>query len=510
MRTESRRIGLLTALAVLVVGWPALPQAQSAGQQIPLTLERMVELGLQNSYRVRDLQLNIERTRANLRAQRAGLKSRVQLDLSAPQFESISEHKWNSALQRDELVYENTRRWEADLSVRQPVILFGYPTNGELSFTNRLYRFSQFGEERDVRYYNRYFFGYVQPFFQPNRMKNDLENAELDLEDSELDYVDDVIGLVEDYADDYYELFEAAYDRLTAEERVAHLQAAAQAASEIAAATPARGIEVDQIRIELANAREELQQSLSSFRLQAEALKQDLRLSPADSLMLDPAIAITPVRVDADRAIELAKTLAPQLRQIAIERRKNEIGLDNTRGTNAFRMNLSLTYGREVQDPRFQNLWTQPRNSYTVDLRAIVPIWDWGQRSHRIAASEISLQRTDLRLEQELSQIDTQVRSEIRTLEEYQQRALNMQENVALAHQTTDSTLARYRAGELAVVDLLQMINREASTAGNLFDAFRGYRRALLDLQQLTYFDFERNIPVVERFGIGLSPEADR
>jgi outer membrane protein TolC len=483
--------------------------AQGAGQQIVLTLERMVELGLQHSYRVKDLRLNIERTRANLRAERAGLKSRVQLNVSAPQFESISEHKWNSALQRNELIYENTRRWEADLSVRQPVMLFGYPTNGELSFTNRVYRFSQIGDQRDTRYYNRFFFGYDQPLFQPNRMKNELEEAELDLEESELDYIDDVMGLVEDYADDYYELFEAASERVIAEELVRHLELATAAAAAVASADPARAIEADQIRIELANARGDLQQSLSDFRLQAENLKQDLRLSAADTLLLDPVLDIRPVVVEPNQAIELAKTLAPRLRQIAIERRQNEINLNNTRGNNSFRMNLSLTYCREVQDPRFQNLWREPRNSYTVDISAFVPIWDWGQRSHRIAASEIELQRTDLELEQQLSEIEAQVHSQIRNLQDYQQRALNMQENRTLAHQISESTLARYRAGEGTVVDLLQTINRENSTAENHLEAFIGYRRALLDLQQLTYFDFERNVPMVERFGIGMVPDTE-
>ena len=478
---------------------------QAAGQSIALTLERMVELGLRNSYRVRDLQLNIERTRANLRAERAGLKSRVELDISAPEFESISEHKWNSALQRNEIVYENTRRWEADFSIRQPVMLFGYPTNGELSFTNRLYRFTQIEEERDTRYYNRYFFGYHQPLFQPNRMKNELENAELDLEESELDYVDDVVGLVEDYADDYYELFEAAYERVIAEELVRHLEAAVAAAAQVAATAPARAIEGDQVRIELANAREELQRSLSSFRLQAENLKQDLRLSAADSLVLEPVLEVRPVPVDAARAIELARTLTPSLRQLAIERRKNEISLDNTKGNNSFRMNVSLTYGREVQNPNFANLWREPRNSYTVDVSAFVPIWDWGQRAHRIAASQINLERNDLRLEQQLSQIETQVQSEIRNLQDFQERALTMQRNMGLAHQVTDSTLERYRAGASSLADLLQTIERETSTAGNFLETFVGYRRALLDLQQLTYYDFEHDMPVVERFGIGVT-----
>jgi outer membrane protein TolC len=218
-------------------------------------------------------------------------------------------------------------------------------------------------------------------------------------------------------------------------------------------------------------------------------------------------IDVAPVVVDADQAIELARTLTPALRQIAIERRQNEIGLDNTKGNNAFRMNLSLTYGREVQNPNFGNLWSEPRNSYTVAVNAFVPIWDWGQRAHRIAAAEISLQRTDLRLEQELSQIETRVRTEIRNLEEFQERALTMQRNMELAHQVTDSALERYRAGAVTLADLLQTISRETSTAENFLETFIGYRRALLDLQQLTYFDFERGEPLARRYGIGTGTE---
>jgi preprotein translocase subunit SecA len=123
------------------------------------------------------------------------------MNVSAPQLESVSEPRWNSELQRNEIVHENTRRWQATLSVRQPVILFGYPTDGYLSLNNRMYRYLQLGEdggERDLRYYNRYFIQYEQPFFQANRLKNDLEQAELNLEDSELEFQDDVVSLVDD------------------------------------------------------------------------------------------------------------------------------------------------------------------------------------------------------------------------------------------------------------------------------------------------------------------------
>jgi outer membrane protein TolC len=497
-RAGARVLGaLLSALAAL----PA--SGQEARQAVPLTLERLVELGLRDSYRVRQLQLDIERTRSNLRAEQAGLKSSVALEFATPEFEAITDYKWNSTLQRNELVHENTRRWELDLSIRQPVILFGFPTNGHLSLNNRIYRYSQLGEDdRDVRFYNRYFVGYNQPLFQPNGMKNDLEEAQLDLERAELDYQDDVIGIVDDLAEDYYELFESAYEQVITAANVANLEVAESAARELAASQPGRSIEVDQVQVELANARESRQQAASSFRLQAASLRQRLRLAPTDSITIDPVLRVEPIAVDAARAVQLAMSLAPRLRQLAIERRESEIELDQTRGRDSFRMNLELTYGREMQDPRFGNLWQEPRNSYTVHVSGFIPIWDWGERRHRVRAQQYSLERTDLEVEEARTSIETSVESEVRNLEEYEQRALNMQENLTLARQITAATLERYRAGDVALVDVLQTVRRESDTANNFLEAYLGLKNALLRLQQLTYYDFERDMPLLERFHI--------
>jgi outer membrane protein TolC len=81
------------------------------------------------------------------------------------------------------------------------------------------------------------------------------------------------------------------------------------------------------------------------------------------------------------------------MRQLAISLRENEIRLEETKGDEAFRMNLGITYGREVQDPLFQRLWATPRNSYTVNVSATVPIFDWGERRMRIQAQQYSIER---------------------------------------------------------------------------------------------------------------------
>jgi outer membrane protein TolC len=499
------RFAAAVALALPLLAPPAGLAAQQAGgsQAIELTVERMVELGLRDSYRVRQLVLGIERTRSLLRGQQAGLKSRVEMELATPEFESISDYKWNSTLQKNELIHEDTRRWEAELSIRQPVILFGFPTNGFLSLNNRMYRYRQLGETNDIEYYNRYFIGYQQPLFQPNRMRNDLEEAELNLERSELDYRNSVVEMVDDLEDDFYALLESAHQRAIAEQFVGQLQEAAAAAADVVAAIPARAIEVDQLRVELANAREQVQQSVSSFRLQGANIKQRLRLSPGDSIVVTPDLTVPRVDVDVERAIELATTMTPRLRRIAVQLREEEIRLDETKGNNSFRMNVGLTYGREMQNPQFDNLWQEPRNSYTVDLTATIPIWDWGQRRYRIEADQYQIQRTRLQAEEARSQIETSVRNEVRNLEEYEQRAVNMEENLTLAQQITRSTLERYRLGEVTLVELIQTIDRQTSTAENFLDAYLGYRQALRRLQVLTHYDFEHGLPLLERFTVG-------
>jgi outer membrane protein TolC len=495
------------ALMILSSGWVPLGAQQPIGDEpvIELTLERMVELAMSNSYQIRRVNLDIERTRYNLQAQRAGLKSRVDLNLQTPTYETVSEARWNSLLGRNEIARENSSRWQADLSIRQPVILFGYPTNGELSLNSRLYRYRQIdGEgEVDVRYYNRYFVAYEQRLFQPNQLRNNLEEAELNLESSELNFQQDVVGLIDNVADDYYELFENAYDDLIYQEYVDHLGDAIAAGDALAAADPARAVDLDQIRIELANAQEDLQAARSDFRLSSAEVRQDFRLPPNAILTLDPVISIAPVEVPLVRAVALARTLTPRLRQLDIDYREREINLDQTRGQQAFRMDLELTYGREMQNSFLDDLFREPTNSYSIGVNAYVPIWDWGQRQNRIAAQEINLEQTRLQIEQTETDIESNVNNEVRNLAEFESRALAMQDNRTLAHQASVTAMERYQAGAITASELLQSLEREVSTNRNFLDAFLGWRGALLRLQQLTYYDFERDLPVLERFGIG-------
>lgn len=506
------RMGVVVmAVGCLMLAVPAGPvaaQAPSAEQSrvVELTLEHMVDLALSTSYQVRQLNMDIEQTQLRLRWQRARLRSRVDLDISAPDFQSISETQWNANIGRNEIVHENSRRWEAELSIRQPVILFGFPTNGYLSLNNRIYRYSQLEEDgtRDLRYYNRYFVRYRQPFFQPNELRYDLEEAELDLEDAELDFYGDVVEIVDDVSDEYFELFGDAYREVIHQALVSNLEEAVAAAQAVVAADTGRAIELGQIRVELANAREQVRQSQSQFRLGAASVKTRLNLLASDSVTLEPVIQVQPVSIDAEQATRFALELSPRMRQLDINLRENEINLAQTRGRGGFRVDLEFSYGTEMQDPVFRELWGEPTNTYTVDVNAYVPIWDWGGRRARIQAQEIDVRQTRLRIEEVEADIRSDIQNQVLNVDEYQGRTLAMEENLALASQLSQQSLDQYRRGEITALDLLQSFQRERDTALNFLDAYLGWRQALLRLQQLTYYDFERGMPLLERFGVAL------
>jgi outer membrane protein len=497
--------GLLFATMLVATVLPGAPLAAQEGRQvIDLTLERMVDLTLSTSYSIRRLNMDIQREQYNLQAERANLKSSVNMDLTMPRFNLTSEPRWNSTLNKFQIEQEHSRRWEGQLSVRQPVILFGYPTNGYLSVNNNMYQYTQFEDDgtKDTDYYNRYYISYSQPLFQPNSLKNNLEQAEMSLESSQLEFYGDVIGMVDGVARTYFGLFEEHYGRTISLDLVANLERALTIARELSVVDSARTIDVDQVQVELANALEDVQSAESSIRSRSSSVKRDLGLSEADSIAITHVIQVDPVFVDMDEAVRFAMELTPRMRQLDISERNSVIRHEETKGRGGFEMNLNFSYGREKRDDEFGNLWQEPDNSYTVNVTADVPIWDWGERKARIAASEITLQQSFLRREEQELEIVSNVRNEVLNVRDRESRTLAMQANMELAREVSETSFQRYQTGQITVLDLILSLRREADTVENFLDAYLSWKESLRSLRRQTYYDYEEGIPVLERFGV--------
>ncbi len=491
---------LVTTLTIMLFNLLS-PAPVYAGEHIDLSLERAIDIAMENSYRIRQLKLGIERSRQWLKAEQAGLKSRVYMNVRAPEFSAISDYKWDSNLSKDIIVRQNTQRWWANVAVRQPVVLFGYPTNGYLSLNNTMYQYNQLdGGFWDINYYNRYFLKFEQPFFQPNRLKNELEEAELSLEETELNFLDDQVDLIEDISSDYYKLFSYSYTDIILDRYIQNLQRIQKIIECDEQKSDNKSMDCIQIRIELTNTIEKRAQNMSNFRLESTRVKQRLRLDETDSLIINPEIRIKKIDVNLNQAIEYGRTLRPRMRLLDINRRKREIDLTNVKGWNAFRMNVEMTYGLEKQDESYRELWNEFDNSYSVTVNAYVPIWDWGQRKARIAAQEITIRKTELYQEETRSSIESEIKNAYQNLQEYQKRTLSMQENMQMAEEITTLSIDQYGKGEISLQDLLQTLARQKDTEENFLDAYLGYRKSLVGLTVDTYYDYENDVALLDKF----------
>lgn len=492
-----RRLNILILLLSIGLISPA-----DGRQVVDLTLRRAVEIAMDNSYRIKQLRLGIERTRYWLKAERAGLKSKFYMNLIAPDIQRISDYKWDSNLGKDVIVRQNTQRIQMNFSIRQPVVFLGYPTNGYLSLNNQIYRYVQTDGIRDVSFYNRYFIKFEQPFFQPNILKNAIEDAELDLERSELEYIDDQVDFFGEIAEYYFDMFELAYKNVLYSQHIELLTQFASLVQRRIAADPSKKIEENQITIERANTQENYLTNLSKLRIKTAEMRQVLRMHNNDTLMVSPEIDIKEIKIDVQQAIQSGLTLHPRIQMLNITRRKDEIDLQNTRGWNSFRVDLEMTYGIEKEDERYRRLWHETNMSNSITLNAYIPLWDWGQRRARIEAEKISLLKTELYIEERQTQVESEIRTAVTNLEEYQKRAISMRQNMEMSQQVTLHSKDDYRDGKITLQDFMQTLARQKETEVNFLNAYLGYRKSLITLMEKTYYDYETSTALLDQFKI--------
>jgi len=491
------RTALLAACIVL------LNSGQPSAETVTLTAESAVSIAIENGYRFKMLELARKRNLSYLKAERASLKSRVYMNLRAPEYSAVSDYKWNSTLYMNEIIRTNTRRWQMDISLRQPVIILGYPTNGYLSLNNRTYKYIQkedFGN--DVDYYNRFFIEFEQPFFTTNELKNDIEEAELDLKMNEMEDASDKVNEIIGVSFSFNNLLEVVLRDSILSGYIRDLENMLKEVNAAANGESSQSIEGVQAALELKNAHEMHMNNLKQLRGQSMNLKQRIRLNIEDSLVVKHDIRILPIDVDLDQALELGYSLSPRLRRMRLGNRKTEIDLDNEKSEDAFRLNLETSLGFENNNDVYREMWDDYTNSYSVSLFAYFPIWDWGRRKANIEAAEISLKRAHLYLNQVRDQITNSIVNSVANLNDYKARVLLIEKSLVDARESYEASVTRYREGKLSMQGVLKAMERKKSLEFNYLEAYIGYRGSILRLSSQTFFHYEHEMSMYDCYDL--------
>jgi len=492
---------LLALLALIPVGALAqIPRPDPSGpyEQVVLDLEQSLRLALERSWRMERLRLDLERDQFNLQAQRAGLKSNASLAITLPNYDQSIKEITDPDTGNPRLISTQGARYAASVSIRQPL-----PTDGVVSLNGVMNRTQDqlFSYTPGLKTYNsKLFLRYDQPILQPNSIQMDIRRAELRVEETQIRFVNEQIDVIGDVSRQYFDLYERTYQDLLAREEVTRLERAYELGRRRFQAGSLSEIDLLQLEVDLSDRRNRASSAAGSLNRYKTSFKQLVGLALDVPIDLEIETTYTPVAIDGELAIGRAITQRSEVRQNEISREYNEMDLRTRRSRGGVRGTVSLTLGLEGRGDAMDRLYDavlDPDQTRGAAVNFTVPLWDWGRNQATINAKLKDIERIDRGLDETRITIEREVRDVVDRVAESQRRLDLLVPSVNAAERSFRLSLERFEAGQLNAQDLILTQNRLADARRSYLSAYLDYRRALTDLQRRTFWDWERDQPLV-------------
>lgn len=463
----------------------------NAGQ---LTLEQALDIAFAQSPTMQEVALSLEISERNLKAQQASLKSQFNLTIRPYEFSRNEVYDW-----RDLRYYTN--EWtnpSGKFSITQPIKW----TDGMLSineeFDWRKETTSRIGTPKTTTYRNSLFLQFNQPLFTYNRTMLALKELRLALENAQLNFAIQRLNIesrvTQQFLDLYYKQRSVEISR---EENANATESYQIIESKVNAGISAKE-ELFQADLTQANSRASLENSQIQYENALDNFKILLGLLLEDDLEVVADVRKMLVEVDLAHAIDHGLKHRMELRQhdIAIENAMND--LIRTGAQNEFKGSVDLTYGITGTDEEFRDLYRSPTRNQSVAINFTIPLFDWGEKKHRLAAADAQVESRRLSAREEEKQVVYEIRQAYRNLLNQKTQIEIAEKNVTNARLTYEINLERYRNGDLSSKDISFYQNQLSREQLNEVAALINYQVALLDLKIRTLWDFAKQESVVE------------
>lgn len=485
----------------------------ATARNLTLTLNQAVHLSLENGHEAQQLRLQLEQAQHNMAVNRRLSKTRVNLNLQAPNFsESVRPIQLPNQLP----VYNTvgTLSWQGTLQLVQPILF----TNGSLTLSSdfQQLRESVFQEQLDATDRSKRFLSSVgirfnQPLFVPNQLKLDLERAQLQLTRAQQIYTSSQLNVIYDVTNAFYNTYSAQRSLEIAQNALTQQVQSTELAQKKYEAGLIAEVEALQMEVALARSRNQLLQAEGTLTRQTDALKLILGLALQDTLSVQVVLELTPFEIDEKVAIAHGLRHRASLRQLKINQRLNEISLKETRADGAIRGNLSARYertgfsnafpentsSRDLFDASWEDLRRRPRN-LGLQFSLTVPLWDSDLNRARVARAQTQLDQSVLSLENERKQVELNIRNSIGRLREARSRVNVLKQSENVAKRGYEIDLARFENGDITAQDLTRTRDDLVQAQQAYLAAYIQYQVAIADLKRQTLYDFENNKSLVE------------
>ncbi|MGD2295027.1 MAG: TolC family protein [Candidatus Aminicenantes bacterium] len=459
-----------------------------------LTLERALEIAFKNSPSIQEAQYNLDISRHNLEAERAGLKSQFNLTLTPYRYSNV---KVFNELASQYNIQELTKS-EARFSVIQPILW----TGGEVRLTNifgwQEASSSFTGSVKESQFNNSLFLQLSQPLFTYNQRKMQLTELELSLENAQLNYAIQKLQIERQVTQQFLNLFFSWRSLEIAEQQLKNSRESYEIIESKVEAGISAPEELYQADLTLANSQSSLQNQKTQYDNAKDSFKILLGLPLEEELIIVADIRKSLVDVDLSKALDFGLTHRMELKQndIAIQNALNDLIVAGA--VNEFKAEVSATLGLTGTDPAFGQIYEAPNVDQVVQVSVNIPLFDWGRKKHILAASQAQVDSQRLSASEEIKNIKLEIREAFRILQNQKTQIEIAEKNVINAQRTYEINLERYKGGDLSAYDMqlfqLQLTQEQLDEVQALIN----YKLALLDLKIRTLWDFENNISVID------------
>jgi len=484
-------LGLLLAMAV-----------SAHGEE--LTLERALNIAFQNSPAMRQAGFQLEISERNLNAQQAGLKSQFSL--------TVQPYRTSSSRVFSELTSTyNTQtqtRSQTTFTIRQPIKW----TDATLTVTDRLNwqeATSSFaGGTKQTAFSNSLTFSLDQPLFTYNRTKMEIKELELALENTQLAYAIQKLLIERQVTQQFLNLY---YSRMSIQISQEEYENATESFNIIKSKVDA-GITAPEELYQADITKDNSLAALEDKRMQHENSLDTFKtlLGLELEALVDVAADIQKafVDVDLDKAVAHGLENRMELRQMDIEIQNAMHDLIRAGAENEFEASLGIAFGLTGTSPEFNGIYDSPNTDRLIALTLNIPLFDWGQKKHRMAAARAQVETVKLSADEEAKSIKAEIREAFRNLMNQKRQIEIAEKSITNAELTYEINLERYRNGDLSSKDLqfyqLQLSQQRLA----LVQALINNKLALLDLKIRTLWDFEANRSILDELDI-LSEQED-
>lgn len=339
--------------------------------------------------------------------------------------------------------------------------------------------------------------GFVQPFFQFNRLKWDQKTEPLRYEEAQSVYSEELESIAYDAILFFFDVYrsQAILDgAITDKNNADTLYNISKGRFEVGRIAET---ELLQLELQSMNADDAIAEATLQLQSSTEVLrnflgiktKVEFRPSLPDDL---PNISIDPVM-----ALEYANRYRSQT--FAFRRRllEAEREVDQAEKNNGFTVDLTGSIGLTQTAPDLFGAYNNPLSQEQVSLRLRVPIADWGKARSRRETARSNRDLIFMQVEQDQVSFEQQVLLSVQQFELIKNRVTLARKSLEVAQKKQELTRGRYLIGKIGITDFNQSLIDLDRSRRSFIESQRDFWVAYYTIRGLTLYDWENDRPLI-------------